>query len=372
MSILFPENIIKGSLSISTEECDYVKAKLQRIKIKQEDMIQVSFFTKQQVYHQNIKLEEVSSFLNQQLNVNFKSLELFTEDFIYYYKITSKGKLLTNRKKQQNEFLVLEHNKNKQYLLTEGMIIPPMIDLGVMTPDGKVVKDKWDKFKQINRFLELIEDSIQYEKELKIIDFGCGKSYLTFILYYYLTYVKKIHCQIIGLDLKEDVIDHCNEIALKYQYKHLTFLKGDISKFHEMDHIDMVITLHACDTATDYAIYHAIQMKSRYIFSVPCCQKEINQQLKINKFHIIAKHGILKERFSSILTDALRSSILQYCGYKTQVVEFVDFDATPKNVLIRATYDNLKPSLTIKNELDELIQYFEVNQTLYHLIFNQK
>ncbi|HRF70324.1 MAG TPA: SAM-dependent methyltransferase, partial [Candidatus Pelethenecus sp.] len=148
MSILFPENIIKGSLSISTEECDYVKAKLQRIKIKQEDMIQVSFFTKQQVYHQNIKLEEVSSFLNQQFNVNFKSLELFTEDFIYYYKITSKGKLLTNRKKQQNEFLVLEHNKNKQYLLTEGMIIPPMIDLGVMTLDGKVVKDKWDKFKQ--------------------------------------------------------------------------------------------------------------------------------------------------------------------------------------------------------------------------------
>ena len=191
MSILFPENIIKGSLSISTEECDYVKAKLQRIKIKQEDMIQVSFFTKQQVYHQNIKLEEVSSFLNQQFNVNFKSLELFTEDFIYYYKITSKGKLLTNRKKKQNEFLVIEDNKNKQYLLTEGMIIPPMIDLGVMTPDGKVVKDKWDKFKQINRFLELIEDSIQHEKELKIIDFGCGKSYLTFILYYYLTYVKK-------------------------------------------------------------------------------------------------------------------------------------------------------------------------------------
>ena len=268
------------------------------------------------------------------------------------------------------DFLVLSHNKKKSYILEEGMIIPPLVDLGVMLEDGKVVKNHYDKFKQINRFLEIIDDSIKDEKYLRIIDFGCGKSYLTFILYFYLVNIKKIECDIIGLDLKEDVINNCNNISKKYGYdNHLKFYMGDISKFKDSLNVDMIITLHACDTATDYALYHAINMKCRYIFSVPCCQHEINTQLSNNYYHTITKFGILKDRFSAILTDSIRANILQYYGYKTQIMEFVDFENSPKNLLIRAKLTNNKYNEKIKEELDELMNDLNVKQTLYSLLF---
>ncbi len=372
MDIIFPSDIIKGTFSIpKNKQQDIIKGKIQRISIKEIEMIQVSLFTAKQVFHENVTLDKINDLLNRLLDTKFNSLELFTENFVYGYKISSKGKLLTNKRATKTEMVTLNHNKQKKYILNEGEIIPPMIDLGVMTQDGKIVKAKSDKFKQINRFLEIVDDVITEDKYLKIIDFGCGKSYLTFIIYYYLTNIRKINCDILGLDLKEDVVKNCNKIAEKYGYSNLKFLVGDISKFKEDDNVDMIITLHACDTATDYALYHAINMKCKHIISVPCCQHEINNQLSSDKFHMVNKFGILKERMSAILTDAIRANILQYKGYKTQVLEFVDFDASPKNLLIRANLTNQKPDDKIKSEIDALMEQLGVEQTLYNLIFNK-
>lgn len=374
MRITFPENILKGTFSVpKNNSIKYVRAKVQKINIKKEEIIQISYYTKTQVFHENIKLECINEKFNDLLLNVFNCLEVLDEKYTYGYRITNKGKILTNKRENKNLNIInLDHNKKKQYLLPENQIIPPLVDLGVMTSSGEIVKAKSDKYKQINRFLEIINDSISAETKLKIIDFGCGKSYLTFILYYYLVYVKKIDCEITGLDLKEDVVDNCNKIAQSYGYNNLKFFKGDISQFSQQDGFDMIVTLHACDTATDYALFHAIKMKCKYIFSVPCCQHEINMQLKSDKLHCVTKFGILKERTSAIFTDAIRANILQYCGYKTQVMEFVDFDASAKNLLIRAVLSNNKPNSKIKEEIDSLIKYLDVNQTLYNLIFEKK
>ncbi|MBE6137060.1 MAG: SAM-dependent methyltransferase [Erysipelotrichaceae bacterium] len=373
MEIKLPVEIVKGTLSGAKRNSNYNKAKIQKVVNGETSYYQFSLFTDKQVFHKNLNEEELEIFINEMLDVNFNNMEIFTSEYVYGYRITSKGKLLTNKRRNNESFLEVNHNKKKNYLLNEGMIIPPLIDLGVMTSDGKVVKARYDKYKQINRFLEIIDDNIKDEKKLKIIDFGCGKSYLTFILYYYLVEVKKMECEIIGLDLKNEVIDECNRIAEKYHYdNNLKFLKGDISTFEQSSNIDMIITLHACDTATDYALYHAIRMKCKYIFSVPCCQHEINSQMDSSYLHLINKFGILKERFSAIITDSIRANILQYCGYKTQVMEFVDLENSPKNLLIRAVYVNNAPNNKIKKEIDALIEETKINQTLYNLIFNNK
>lgn len=374
MDLILPNKIIKGTLSgKKNKECTYVKCKIQIINIKDEELYQVSLFTEKQVFHKNYKINEINDVINEYFIKYFLNMELFSIDKICSYKITSKGKLLTNVRKNNEVSLVnVEHNKKKNYLIPEGLIVPPLIDLGILTNDGRIVKSSYDKYKQINRFIEIIEDSIKDEKHLKIIDFGCGKSYLTFILYFYLTEIKKISCEIIGLDLKKDVIEFCNNLVTKYNYKNMKFINDDIKNYNYSDNIDMIITLHACDTATDLALYHAIRMKCKYIFSVPCCQHEINNQLDSNNFHVINKFGILKERFSSLLTDSIRANILQYFGYKTQVMEFVDFENSPKNLLIRAILTNNLYNKEIKNELDSIIKEYGINQTLYNLMFDNK
>ena len=368
MDIELPIGIIKGIISGKKKKDNkYEKAKIQRIIINDNDMLQLSLFTDKQVFHYNYSDSEINDKIIELLENDFNNLELTTNSYIYSYRITSKGKVLSNRKKIDNALInPVNHNRHKNYLIEEGTIVPPLIDLGVMMPDGRVVKASYDKFKQINRFLEIVDDSIKNEKQLNIIDFGCGKSYLTFILYYYFTEIKKINVNMIGLDLKEDVIDNCNEIAKKYNYTNLHFYKGNISDYSEKSNIDMIVTLHACDTATDFALYHAINMKGRYIFSVPCCQHEINNQLSNDILHPITKFGILKDRYSAILTDAIRANILQYYGYKTNVMEFVDFENSPKNLLIRATLTNNK-NIKIKEEIDNLIKEYKINQTLYDL-----
>ena len=372
MQIELPIGIIKGIISgKKKKDSKYDKARIQKILIGNDVFIQLSLFTDKQVFHSNYKEDEINNKIIELLETDFNNLELFTNDFIYSYRITSKGKVLNTRRKNNELLSTIDHNKKKKYIIEEGTIVPPLIDLGVMLEEGRVVKAQYDKFKQINRFLEIIDDSIKDEKELSIIDFGCGKSYLTFILYYYFKEIKKININIIGLDLKEDVIDNCNKIAEKDA--NLKFYKGNIADYAKTNMVDMIVTLHACDTATDYALYHAINMKCKYIFSVPCCQHEINNQLSTDILHPINKFGILKDRFSALLTDSIRANILQYYGYKTNVMEFVDFENSPKNLLIRATLTNNSLNNKIKEEITNLINEYNIKQTLYELtIKNEK
>ena len=234
---------------------------------------------------------------------------------------------------------VLMHNRKKHYILEEGIPVPFLIDLGVQTAEGRIVHARYDKFRQINRFLEFVQDILpQMEKgrELTILDFGCGKSYLTFALYYYLKILNGYDIRVIGLDLKEDVIARCNALAEKYGYDKLTFLTGDIADYEGVSKVDMVVTLHACDTATDYALEKALEWDAKVILSVPCCQHELNKQMENEILKPVLKYGLIKERIAALVTDALRAGRLEEAGYQVQILEFIDMEHTPKNILIRA------------------------------------
>ena len=374
LEITLPEKIIKGVISGKKDKNQKnEKVKIDTILIKDKPVLQFATYTDKQVFHKNVEETEARDLIISFLTDEFNNLELTTEEYIYSYRVTQKGKVLSNKRKTKEVSLVpVSHNKKKNYILEDGTLVPALVDLGIQMPDGKVTKAGYDKFKQINRFLEIIDDCISEEKHLNIIDFDCGKSYLTFILYYYFVEIKKMDVNITGLDLKEDVIDHCNEIAEKYGYSKLKFYKGDIAKYKEKNDIDMIVTLHACDTATDYALYHAITMNVKYIFSVPCCQHEINLELDSKNFHVINKFGILKDRFSALLTDAIRANILQYYGYKTNVMEFVDFENSPKNLLIRAVKTNNSLNPKIKEEIDAILREYNISQKLYSLLFTKE
>ena len=265
-----------------------------------------------------------------------------------YGKADKKGNLLTgSRACTAAPKAVESQNRKKKYILAEGTVIPPLADMGVMTSNGAVHKAMYDKFKQINRFLEFIDEIVKDEavdgenndaekQPMRIIDFGCGKSYLTFIVYYYFTFIRKIPVQMTGVDLKEDVIDFCTKLAEKYGYSNLHFQAGDIADCAADETIDMVITLHACDTATDYALYNAVKRGAKYILSVPCCQHELNRQIKNEILEPILKYGLLKERMAALITDGLRAQYLERAGYEAQILEFIDMEHTPKNILIRA------------------------------------
>lgn len=300
---------------------------------------QIEKFTAKQAFHINIEETDLKNALTAYFGADYLQLSAWTASFEYQAKISSKGKLLTNRHTNMNRVEIQKgNNRQKQYCIPEGTVIPPLVDMGIFTKEGKIVRTMYDKYRQINRYLELVEDAMKElpAERLNIIDFGCGKSYLTFLLYYYLVEIKHRDVMITGLDLKKDVIKKCQEAADKYHYKNLKFRVGDIAAYQSEEPVHMVITLHACDTATDYAIYHAIQWKAKVILTVPCCQHELNRQMEPKQLSILSKYGILKERSAAIMTDAIRANLLEYCGYKTQVVEFVDMEHSPKNILIRA------------------------------------
>lgn len=365
-----PNLIEKAILSNPKNKDSHRKATLKKIIIKNEELMQLEILTKTQSFTSNYKKDDVIKALEDAM-AYFNQAEIWCSDFYYAFKVTSKGKILSNKKKISSTIAAVANNKEKNYIIKEGMIVPPLIDLGVMTEDGYVVKAHWDKYKQINKYLEILDSTIGYEDKLNIVDFGCGKSYLTFIVYYYLKFIKNIDCNIIGLDLKKDVIDKCNKIRDKYNYEGIDFIYKDIAEFDESDNIDLIMTLHACDTATDFALYHAIRLKSKYILSVPCCQHEINSELKKDSFKIITKYGLLKERFSAILTDSIRANILEYYGYRVNVCEFVDFDASPKNVLIKGVLTSNIYNKDIKAEIDKVIEDYNISQTLYNLCFKK-
>ena len=351
--------------------CEFQKIVIQL----KENFFQIEKYTQKQVFHQNIKTEDLEKFVLEFLSLGYRQLNSYSKSEQIEMKISKKGKVLLNRRKQDFEKIVANssHNKEKNYILKEGTVIPPLVDLGIFTPDGRVVKSMYDKYRQINRFIEIIDDEVSNlpdEKELTIVDFGCGKSYLTFILYYYFVEIRKLPVKMIGLDLKADVIQHCNKVAEKYGYKNLRFEMGDINGFKYDGSIDMVITLHACDTATDFALYNAIQWGANMIFSVPCCQHELNSQISTEYLTVLTKYGIIKERVAALLTDGIRGSLLEACGYKTQLLEFVDLTHSPKNILIRAVRSNIsqKKRLNSLSEVKNSMKEFSVMPTLYQLL----
>ena len=373
---VFKNEIIKIVISNKVKKDEkYNKIAINLKENNKNKFYQIEKFTDKQVFHENIKINEISDKVSELIFGNYKQMTAWSNNEIFDLKISKKGKIFLGKKKNDNSKIVAKgHNKEKNYILKEGMIIEPLIDLGVFTNQGKVVNSKYDKYKQINRFIEIIDDEIKKNnyKELTILDFGCGKSYLTFVLYYYFVKIKNINVKMIGLDLKEDVIKKCNDIAKRYNYENLHFELGDINGFKYNNKVDMVITLHACDTATDYALYNAIKWNSKMIFSVPCCQHEFNSQMKANELSILTKYGIVQERVAALMTDSVRANLLECMGYKTQLLEFIDIAHSPKNILIRASKNNISKEKKEKslNEVNNLIRTFNFNPTLYNLLKN--
>lgn len=373
------ETLIRVILSNPSSKDGVIKICARPVLKNKLLLFQIEEYTKTQVFHKNLTAGDASSYLTGKLSsdassqtAEFKNALVETQSFTANVLVSKKGTITIKKKMNtsaKQPKISLSHNRKKKYILEEGIPVPFLIDLGVMTQNGSIVNAHYDKFRQINRFLEYIEDilpSLPTGRELRILDFGCGKSYLTFAIYYYLKVLKGYPVRITGLDLKEDVIRHCNELAVKYGYDKLEFLCGDIAYYDGCSQVDMVVTLHACDTATDYALAKAVGWGAKVILSVPCCQHELNKQMKNDLLSPVLHYGILKERMAALMTDGLRAQILEANGYRTQILEFIDMAHTPKNLLIRAVYNG--HCADNKAQIDELLAAFDVNPTLYRLL----
>lgn len=337
------DRLCQITVSGPREKDGIFKIKIRPLLLKGELVFQKTAYKGTQVFHENLSGEELLEELLHEMQGNFRQLAAESLDGSLTVLVSKKGKVTAKYKENQKNAVKMRpelyHNRVKQYILKEGIPVPFLVDLGIQTREGAIVRAKYDKFKQINRYLEFVEDVLPVlkgEGAIHIIDFGCGKSYLTFALYYYLHELQKLDVMITGLDLKTDVIHNCNRLAQSYGYDRLQFVQGDIKNFTGSDQVDMVVTLHACDTATDYAIEKAVGWGAKVIFTVPCCQHEVNGQIQNKLLRPVLKYGLLKERLSAILTDAIRANLLEEAGYDTQVLEFIEMEHTPKNILIRA------------------------------------
>lgn len=373
------ETLIRVILSNPSSKDGVIKICARPMLKNKSLLFQIEEYTKTQVFHKNLTAGDAGSYLTGKLSsdtssqtASFKNALVETQSFTANVLVSKKGTITIKKKMNasaKQPKISLSHNRKKKYILEEGIPVPFLIDLGVMTQNGNIVNAHYDKFRQINRFLEYIEDilpSLPTGRELRILDFGCGKSYLTFAIYYYLKVLKGYPVRITGLDLKEDVIRHCNELAVKYGYDKLEFLCGDIAYYDGCSQVDMVVTLHACDTATDYALAKAVGWGAKVILSVPCCQHELNKQIKNDLLSPVLHYGILKERMAALMTDGLHAQILEANGYRTQILEFIDMAHTPKNLLIRAVYNG--HCADNKAQINELLAAFDVNPTLYRLL----
>ena len=330
------------SKALHPGEGEIFRKKVRPVMVKGERLFQVTAYAGKQVFHEHLTAREAEERRSADRGNRFGQLQADTVKFSATALVSKKGKVTVKRKPNREREAKgpdLSHNRTRNYILEEGTPVPFLVDLGVQTEDGKVVRRFYDKFRQINRFLEFIEDILPIlpkDRPVHLVDFGCGKSYLTFAMYHYLHVMQGLDLRVTGLDLKEDVIRRCSRLAEKYGYEHLRFCCGDIADYTGTDRADMVVTLHACDTATDYALYQAIRWQARVILSVPCCQHEVNGQIRCDRLEGALRYGLIRERMSALFTDALRADLLEEQGYDAQILEFIDMEHTPKNILIRA------------------------------------
>ncbi len=354
------------------KNCDIIRVVVRPIKLKDEKLFQAELFKGTQVFHKNIAENELSNWAKLELQGKYKQIIIVMADREVTYLTSSKGRITRLEKVTEARIATVgTNNRRKNYILNEGDDVPAMVDLGIFTKDRKVVAGMYDKFKQINRFVEILDDVLKsHTGSLTLLDFGCGKSYLTFIVYYYLTNIRRIDTTIIGYDLKEDVVRRCNEFAVKYGYKNLHFVVADVSGDKLYDkHINVVMSLHACDTATDYALYFAITHNVPYIFSVPCCQHEVNNSIVRGDgdLDVFIKYGIIKERISALLTDTIRAMLLEDAGYKVDVMEFIDFSHSPKNIMLRCVHKG-KSNRYNAEKISALMEKYHFEHTLYKLL----
>lgn len=391
------EKLVQIVLSNTRDMEKISKVKIRPLMMNGSLKFQATEYRKEKVFHKNDTKEESISRICTYLKENFKQIEITAKELWARGLVSKQGKLTLkirrlptsveqntskgghalenkaignekhNSESAPNELL---HNRKKSYIIKEGTPVRFLIDLGVMTNEGKIVHTKYDKFRQINRFLEFIEDILERlpkDREIRIIDFGCGKSYLTFALYYYLKIINGYDIRITGLDLKQDVIDECSRLKDKYDFEKLTFACGDIADYAQEEQVDMVVTLHACDTATDYALYQAVRWNASVILSVPCCQHELNGQIESALLKPVLKYGLLKERMAALITDGIRAGLLERMGYEVQVLEFIDMQHTPKNILLRAVRSGRQRKTTTDN-LDALLTEIHGKPKLLELL----
>lgn len=377
------ENLAQMVVSNPCSSEGILKVRLRPLLLKGELVFQAEEQKGSQAFHKNLNGDQVVPYLEGLLNGILRQLEVSSAKGTMTVLVSKKGKVTIKEKpsllqgtqdpvKMEAMPRNLAHNREKRYILEEGKAVPFLVDLGVMTAEGAIVRTRYDKFRQINRFLEFIEDilpKLNKTRENTILDFGCGKSYLTFAMYYYLNVLKGYPVRIIGLDLKQDVIARCSRLSEAYGFEHLTFQCGDIAGFERTGEVDMVVTLHACDTATDYALAKAVEWGAKVILSVPCCQHELNRQIQNPILDSVFQYGLIKERTAALFTDGIRAEILEYSGYRTQILEFIDMDHTPKNILIRAVKTGEKKA----NEpaLTELMEFLRVKPVLWDLLKSQ-
>jgi len=374
---VFADDIIKAVISNpKSKSAEYKKIVLSLKTIGGTQKFQIEKFTDKQVFHENIEPCAAADIAERIMaDGGYRQLDAWSNSTEYMIKVSKKGKetLMKKRISAAPQKAPEGNNRKKKYILSENTSIPPLVDLGVFTKDGHIVNSMYDKYRQINRFVEIVDDVIDTAVcggSINILDFGCGKSYLTFILYYYLTEIKGLRADITGLDLKADVIEKCSRLAKKYGYDGLKFKVGDINGYRPKTNPDMVITLHACDTATDYALFNAVSWGAKTILSVPCCQHELNAQIKTDEFSALTDYGLIKERFSALATDAIRGELLESEGYSVNMMEFVDFSHSPKNLLIRAVRKNTSAEkrASAKKKAENLMREFSFNPTLYELL----
>jgi len=340
------------------------KVTIKKVMIKSELKHQFEYIYDKNVEHKNLNKVDSINEIDNLLKTYFKQALINTLESDYHILVSKSGVAKINKKAATKKFEEISHNRKKKYILNEGEVTSFLVELGIMTADGKVINSKYDKFKQINRYLELVSDCIPYldkNKTIRIIDFGCGKAYLTFALYDFLVLKMGYNVEIVGLDLKENVIKFCSNLAKKLNYDDLRFVQGDIKGFNEFENVDMVISLHACNTATDDALATAVNWGAKVILAVPCCQHELLKKIKNKKMVPLLKYGIIKEKLSSLLTDSLRANVLEIMGYRTQVLEFIDMEHTPKNIMIRAFFEDISNVDKVVEEYKEFKKEWQIS-----------